>query len=74
MNNMKQLKFNPEKNDLSRKIKLQEQYFNKVVDGHGGSCIINYDTGRVTTDYIGSKNKIQLIFINIYLWYIWRFK
>ena len=51
---------------------LQENYLRKKICGHGGCMSYNYLTGRVTTDYIGNKNKLQLFFINLHLWFIWK--
>ena len=70
---MLQLKFNPNKTERKRKRTLQEEYLEKKINGHGGSyeCQSN---GRVIATHVGTKNKIQLMFINIHLWYIWRFK
>ncbi len=60
------------KSNISRIIKKQEIYLEKKVNGHGGSYSIDYNTGKVTTDYVGLKNKLQLIPIQIYLWLIWK--
>lgn len=68
---MKQLKFNPK--ERQRKRRLQEEYLEKKINGHGGSYVVLCND-RVKTDYVGSKSKIRLLFINIHLWYIWRFK
>jgi len=58
--------------DILRKIKKQEEYLEKKINGHGGCYATNTDTGRVTTDYVGLKNKLQLIPIQIKLWLIWK--
>lgn len=60
--------------DINRKIELQIDYLNKKIDGHGGGYIINNKTGKVTTDYVGTKNTLQLLLINIKLWMIWKWK
>ena len=61
-----------ERKDVLRKIKKQEEYLNKKISGHGGSYCTDTKTGRVTTDYVGLKNKFQLIPIQIHLWLIWK--
>ena len=43
------------KKDILRKIKKQEEYLEKKINGHGGSYCTNTNTGRVTTDYVGLK-------------------
>lgn len=58
--------------DILRKVKKQEEYINKKIGGHGGSYITDTTNGRVTTDYVGSKNKLQLILIQVRLWLIWK--
>ena len=60
--------------DILRKIKLQEEYLDKKINGHGGAWVTDTKTGRVTTDYVGLKNKLQLLPIQIKLWVIWKFK
>lgn len=59
--------------DVKEKIKKQETYLYKKINGHGGSFFIDYDTGRIITDYIGLKGKLSLVLINIKLWLIWKF-
>ena len=61
-----------ERKDVLRKIKKQKEYLNKKINGHGGSYCTDRKTGRVTTDYVGLKNKFQLIPIQIHLWLIWK--
>lgn len=58
--------------DILRKIKKQEEYLEKKINGHGGSYCTDTYTGRVTTNYVGLKNKLQLIPIQIHLWLIWK--
>lgn len=70
---MKQLKFNPDRKERKRKRILQREYIEKKINGHGGAYK-GQDNGRIIATYMGNKNKIQLIFINIHLWFIWRFK
>lgn len=58
--------------DILRKIKKQEKYLEKKIGGHGGCYCTDTKTGKVTTDYVGLKNKLQLIPIQIHLWLIWK--
>ena len=57
---------------MSRIIKKQEEYLNKKINGHGATYITDTKTGRIVCDWIYGKNKLQLLFINIKLWLIWR--
>ena len=59
--------------DVKEKIKKQETYLYKKINGHGGSFFIDYDTGRIIAGYIGLKGKLSLFLINIKLWLIWKF-
>ena len=58
---------------MKGKIKKQETYLYKKINGHGGSFFVDYDTGRIIADYIGLKGKLSLFLINIKLWFIWKF-
>ena len=63
-----------DKENIYRKVELQIDYLNKKINGHGGGYCINDETGRVTTDYVGTKNALQIFLINIRLWIIWKWK
>ena len=58
--------------DILKKIRKQEEYLKIKIGGHGGGYCIDNNTGRITTDYVGLKNKLQLIPIKIHLWLIWK--
>ena len=60
------------KETILRKIQKQKDYLDKKINGHGGCMHINWDTGRVTTDYVGLKGNFEIFLINIKLWLIWK--
>lgn len=60
------------KETILRKIQKQKDYLYKKINGHGGGICIYWDTGRVTTDYVGLKGKFEIFLINIKLWLIWK--
>lgn len=57
---------------MNKKIKKQEEYYKKLENGKGGCYTLLYDD-RLRVDYIYGKNKIQLFFINLHMYFIWKF-
>ena len=48
---------------------VDDDWINKMIDGHGGSYRVNKPNGLAVIGYIGHKNRIQVFGYNIILFF-----